>query len=136
MMCALKTTSTANIALALLVICGYLTYGFLNGLPIGDRFLGFGIDRRLQAPAWVGVLLIECGIVLTFILRQLFEMNQKPVRLACVVFGAAALLWTAILPALKAQIYGGEGITSNDILACYVWFSHVLYGLLGCIDDA
>jgi hypothetical protein len=127
----IQTAGAVNMLAAFTLIAGYFVWAGLFG-RLSDYCLGFGRDPVWgEMPAWLQVAIIEGGVVFTWFFR---EGGEKRVRLAAIFFGAWGLLWTAVVPVLKHEVYGDTFVTVDNGLGWYAWSSHILYGLLGHYD--
>ena len=123
---------TANLALAILLVVGYALFRFNQDDPPSGQFLGYSLWGASNAILFA--VLNEAAIVALFLWRRFLLLNQNPTRIACVFFGLWGLSFTAVLPALKSQVYGESMLTLDNVLGWYVWSAHLLFGLVGSND--
>jgi hypothetical protein len=139
------TVSTVNLGVAVLVVAGYIVYGFLTGLPIDQHFLmrgPWGLRGHPKTlPAWSFYAVFEGMVVAGFLVSFFFKRDFRAVRGFCAVFSLFLLL---SLPGWLPRIQIGPPIansasadfwsrmfTADGCLTIYFWCSHLVYGLLG-----
>jgi hypothetical protein len=128
----LRTCVLANLALAIVMVLGYAVFLLNQDDPLPDQFLGYSTwTERLSL---LFAVLNGMAIVALFLWRRFLLLNQTPTRIACVFFGLWGLSFTAVLPALKSQVYGESMLTLDNALGWYVWSAHLLFGLVGSND--
>lgn len=128
----LRNCVTANLVLAILVVAGYAVFLLNQDDPLPDQFLGYSIwTERLSL---LFAVFNEAAIVALFLWCRFLLLNQTPTRIACVFFGLWGLSFTALLPALKTQVYGESMLTLDNALGWYVWSAHLLFGVIGSND--
>jgi hypothetical protein len=121
----IRTIITVNLFLAMAVGAGYLIYALLVHLPIDRTFLGF-TTRRSTSP-WVSFVIVECIVTWQFLSRH--KMSPKFLRVFCALLGVTGFIVPLVLN-LLSQSDDRWKITADNILAWYVWGSHLAYALL------
>ena len=125
----LRTFVTVNLALAIQVVGGYTIFHLNQEDPVSGLFLGYSTwNERISI---LFAAFNAAAIVALFLWRRFLLLNQKPTRIACVFFGLWGLSLTAVLPALKSQVYGESVLTLDNALGWYVWSAHLLFGVVG-----
>lgn len=144
---ALKIVFAANLLIAMVLVGGYIWYGFANGLPIDHFFLGNGRSRgRFElhinpvAP-WEYIAIWEFGILIMFIIGRFTRKEFGVDRVLCFlffVFGICRLAFSWMM----SSTYTGEEFDSlrvspvDCVLGLYVFCSHLAYALLGVRNDS
>jgi hypothetical protein len=138
----LKIGSTVNWMFAVLVVGGYVIYGFRAGLPIAHHFLGANPIGRgsPKSPPWLFFSVVESILLVAFIFLRKVESGKLGHRIVCGFFGVYGL-YLLLMSSLAASAnpnddYVQLGVSRLDmVLALYVWCSHICYALFGG-DDA
>lgn len=144
---ALKIAIAANLVIAILVVGGYIWYGFSNALPIDKYFLGsapFGKDQyprqwgSIVAP-WKYYAVVDLGILVAFIIGRIARKAIPVDRLLCFIFGVMGL-GRLCFSLMMSGAYTGDEFESLHVseldcfIGLYVFCSYLLYAVFGLSD--
>lgn len=145
MLRALKIVFAVNLIIAILLVGGYIWYGFAHALPIDQHFLGNARIKghrtyNTSVAPWKYYAVVESGILIAFTIGRLARKEIAIDRLLSLVFGALGLI--GLLQAwLVSSAYPSDEFenlhvaTSDCMLGLYVFCSNLLYALFGCNND-
>jgi hypothetical protein len=145
MMRALKIGCTVNLVFAIALVAGYILYGLSAGVPIDECFLSAGrwhLGRGAGPimPPWAFPALLDTVILTALIVGRYSKTSTAISRALSGVFGFVCLIGL-LMPELPHRVIFPEDQTPSAavprydyILTCYVWISHVAYGLIGTND--
>jgi len=142
---AIRTTATANLLLVIAVVAGYILYGNLAGLPIGEHFFGMrrghlGRGRGPLVPAWTFYAISTSLVLLLFLGERFGQWGRKTDRVLCLIFAILFLLSFLVARLPHRVIFPEDEVVvlippHERIFMWYYCLAFLLYALAGPNDD-